>query len=200
MKKLLIICLALIVFLTSCDLSYFKDWGKTPDTEVGGEESNEEEKEEEKEPELPHSEMVALSDLINRDDVVYVEFQITFFMEGSILSRHTTDNVDGFLELFLNKNSDLQFVCDIEDVYDLYDEKMKVSFDLVKKNEYYVNYYLLDSDGHAIAGGVIYPDSTIGIIVYKPAHLPHYISSEASNTDVNTFIDYLSTLIEGEIL
>ncbi len=42
MKKLLIICLALIVFLTSCDLSYFKDWGKTPDTEVGGEEDKEE--------------------------------------------------------------------------------------------------------------------------------------------------------------
>ena len=43
MKKLLIICLALIVFLTSCDLSYFKNWGKTPDTEVGGEEGKEEE-------------------------------------------------------------------------------------------------------------------------------------------------------------
>ena len=187
MKKLLIICLALIVFLTSCDLSYFKDWGKTPDTEVDGEESNKEEKEEEKEPELPHSEMVALSDLINRDDVVKIVCDITYFWDDTIGEHYRLTEVDEFLYLFLDANADLQFITDIPEVYDLYDEQ----YEIVKESKFEIEdcilFYFSDCNKKVIAHGTIYANGLIDLIFENEV----YVSVAPSNTDTADLIKFL---------
>ena len=189
MKKLLIICLALIIFLTSCDLSYFKDWGKTPDTEVGGEESNEEEKEEEKEPELPHSEMVALSDLVNRDDVVKIVCDITYFWDDTIGEHYRLTEVDEFLDLFLDANADLKFITDIPDVYDLYDQQ----YEIVKESKYeiedYIIFYFFDCNGKVIACGDIYVNGLI--YLYAAPATEFCVSVAPSNTSTADLISFL---------
>ena len=181
MKKLLIICLALIVFLTSCDLSYFKDWEKTPDTEVGGEESNEEEKEEEKEPELPHSEMVALSNLINRNGIESISCTVTSYWDSTMGERYRLSDVDEFLDLFLDANADLKFITDIPDVYDLYDQQ----YEIVKESEYeiedYIIFYFFDCNGKVIACGDIYVNGLI--YLYAAPATEFCVSVAPSNTD-----------------
>jgi hypothetical protein len=184
MKKLLIICLALIVFLTSCDLSYFKDWGKTPDTEVGGEQSNEEEKK------LPQSEASTLSELINVEDVAYVEYSVTYQLDCSIPRPYCTDNVDSFFDILSDGSADMKFVTDIEGVHDLFDENFKNSWDVLATGEYYVIYYLLDNNNKAIASGTIYPDKQIGVTVHQTKVF--YFSASPSNVNLDLFIESIN--------
>ena len=188
MKKLLIICLALIVFLTSCDLSYFKDWGKTPDTEVGGEESKEEEKEEEKEPELPHSEMVALSDLINRDDVDIIVCDVTqYFITG--IERYRLSDVDEFLDLFLDANADLQCITDVPDVYDLFDEQIKILRESERSNDEFIYFDFFDCNNEMLITGTIYPNGMIGMYIKNVKN--SYVSIAPLNTNTADFINFL---------
>ena len=189
MKKLFIICLSFMLMLTSCDLDYITDWIKAPDTEDIDETENQEN------PKLPRSEAYTLSELVNKDDILYIEFQITFYLDSTqFANRHITYNIDGFFDLFFNKNSDLQFISNIDGVYDLYDEIKSASIDLLYDGEHYVNYTLFDTNGNFLADGTIYPDSMIEIYVFNSSPT-YFISTEPSSTDVNTFIDYLSTLI-----
>ena len=189
MKKLLIICLALIVFLTSCDLSYFKDWGKTPDTEVGGEESNEEEKEEEKEPELPHSDMVALSDLINRDDIANISCIVTSFWDSTMGEHYRLSDVDEFLDLFLDANADLQCITDVPEVYDLFDEQYEVFRKSQISNDELIYFDFLDRNGEVIVGGTICANGLIALNHYSTNEL--YISVAPSNTSTADLISFL---------
>ena len=188
MKKLLIICLALIIFLTSCDLSYFKDWEKTPDTEVGGEESNEEEKEEEKEPELPHSEMVALSDLINRDDVDMIVCDVTqYFITG--IERYRLSDVDEFLDLFLDANADLQCITDVPEVYDLFDEQIKILRESERSNDEFIYFDFFDCNNEMLITGTIYPNGMIGMYIKNVKN--SYVSIAPLNTNTADFINFL---------
>lgn len=191
MKKLLILCLMLSLLLTSCDLSFITKWGKTPETEIGDEEGKEEveeeKKEEEKEPELPHSEMVALSELINRDDVVKIVCDITYFWDSSTGEHYRLTDVDEFLDLFLDANADLQFITDIPEVYDLYDQQ----YELVKKAKYEIEdcilFYFSDCNKEVVACGNIYANGLIYLISANDV----YVSVSPMNTDTADLIDFL---------
>ncbi len=184
MKKLLIICLALIVFLTSCDLSYFKDWGKTPDTEIDSEEG----KEEEKDPELPHSEMVALSDLINRDGIDMIVCDITqYYISG--IERYRLSDVDEFLNLFLDANADLQCITDVPEVYDLFDEQYEVFRKSKISNDELIYFDFLDHNRKVIVGGTICANGLIALNYYSTNEL--YMSVAPSNTSTADLISFL---------
>ena len=185
MKKLFIICLALMVFLTSCDLNFLIESDITPDAEgkeeklpEGGEET------------LPKSEAVTLSEIINIDDIAYVEYVVTYWLDSAIPRPHLTDNVDSFLDILSDGNSDLHFITDIEEVYDLFDENFKNSWDVHRNGEYYVIYYLLDSNNKGIATGTIYPDKQIGLTVFETEVF--YFSESPSNVDLDSFIESIS--------
>ncbi len=125
--------------------------------------------------------MVALSDLINRDDVVEISCAITYFWDDTIGENYRLTDVDEFLDLFLDANADLQFITDIPDVYDLYDQQ----YEIVKESEYeiedYIIFYFFDCNGKVIACGDIYANGLIYLYVAPATEF--CVSVAPSNTD-----------------
>ena len=188
MKKLFIVCLSLILLLTSCDIDYINDWINPQDTEEIEEKKKNEEAEE---PELPRSEAYTLSELVNVDDIAYVEFTVDYYLSSSIPRPYITDNVDSFLSLLQNdESSDLQFIADIEDVYDLCNKLLYESFDFSRNGDCYVIYYLLDCEKHTIAHGTIYCNNYINVFVSETDTL--YCSESPANIDLESLIDSIN--------
>ena len=188
MKKLFIVCLSLILLLTSCDIDYINDWINPQDTEEIEEKKKNEEAEE---PELPRSEAYTLSELVNVDDIAYVQFTVDYYLSSSIPRPYITDNVDSFLSLLQNdESSDLQFIADIEDVYDLCNKLLYESFDFSRNGDCYVIYYLLDCEKHTIAHGTIYCNNYINVFVSETDTL--YCSESPANIDLESLIDSIN--------
>ena len=197
MKKILIICLAVIVFLTGCDISTLWE-GKTPDTETPNTETPETEtpktdieKFMEENPDLPMSETVTLGDRLHKEDVAYIQYGMTWFGLFGAAPLDTTYDVDGFFEYVIEKNLDKVMVTDIEG-YDAYDKIMDDSWELIRKGEIYVYIVYCDSEGKTVGTMSIYPDNTI--VYYGHDIYIDYVSVGKSEVDVNTFYE---AMLEG---
>ena len=140
---------------------------------------------------LPRSEAYTLSELVNVDDIAYVEFTVDYYLSSSVPRPYITDNVDSFLNLLQNdENSDLQFIADIEDVYDLCNKLLYESFDFSRNGDCYVIYYLLDCEKHTIAHGTIYCNNYINVFVSETDTL--YCSESPANIDLESLIDSIN--------
>ena len=140
-KKLFIICLALIISLTSCDLSFLGEKDKTP------------------EPELPMSETVTLAELINKEDVAYIKHRSRIFLCSNFLYA-TAYNVDDLFDLLIVPNLEKEFITDLADVHDQYDENYGNAFSYVKNSRYeYVEWYFYSESGKNIGILTLYPNN-----------------------------------------
>ena len=156
MKRLFVLCLVLVLSLTSCEIN-LPECGNNPDDD---------------ENKLPRSEAFAISQLINVEDVAYVEYRVDYWLSSSIPTPYLTDDVDSFFNLLDNENADAKFITDIEDTDDLFDEQFKAAWESLRMDEDgnlrladYVQYTLMNENKKTIALGNIYPNGTVGITV-----------------------------------
>ena len=111
MGKILILCLAVVILLTGCDMSAL--WGnktpdtETPDTETPGTETpkTEADKVREEYPDLPMSETITLGELIKKEDVVYINHTINNFHSPTFLQAISYD-IDKLFSILVDPNSD----------------------------------------------------------------------------------------------
>ena len=176
MKKILIICLAVIVFLTGCDISTLWE-GKTPDTETPNTETPETEtpkteadKVREEYPDLPMSETVTLGQLIKKEDVVYINHTINNFHSPTFLQAISYD-IDKLFSILVDPNSDKIFITDTVGVKDIYD----VKWDEARANQFsaddYVSWSFYGENGE------------IGVLtVYTSGFMKYYIPSKKPTT------------------
>lgn len=185
MKKLFILCLMLSLILTSCDLRDLIELEKTPETEANGD--NAQNDEQENQPKLPCSDLVLLSNLIKRGDVAKIECVVTSFWDSTTGKHYYLSDVDEFLNLFLDANADLQFITDIPDVYDLFDEQIAILRESELSDDELIYFDLLDCNDMVLATGTIYPNGMIGMYISNMKN--SYVSVSPLNTDIEDFIN-----------
>ena len=197
MRKILIIFLAVIVFLTGCDISTLWE-NKTPDTETPVIDTPETEtpktdieKFMEENPDLPMSETVTLGDRLHKEDVAYIQYGMTWFGLFGAAPLDTTYDVDGFFEYVIEKNLDKVMVTNIEGD-DAYDKIMDDSWELIRKGEIYVFIIFCNSKGYTVGTMSIYPDNAF-VYCGHDTYID-YVSVGKSEVDVNTFYE---AMLEG---
>ena len=179
MKKLFIICLALIISLTSCDLSLLGGKDKTP------------------EPELPMSETVTLAELINKEDVAYIKHKKTFHNDANNLTYITSHNVDELFAKVIEPNTDLEFIYDLEGD-DLFDQKWREAWDTIypkngKLGDKYIFWELFNSNGAWIGFLRIFSNSLVIYehLDYSSHKAEYYVSVNYANLDFDQLLEDL---------
>lgn len=193
MKRIIVLCLMTVLIFTSCDINLHK-WGDELDQD---------------ENKLPKSEALAISELINVEDVVYVEYRVTYHLSSSFPWPYCTDNVDSFFDLLDGQNADIKFITDIEDTDDLFDEQFEKAWNSLRMDEDgnlrladFVYYNLMDENGRWIATGTIYPNGAVGITVFDlndpDANSEFYVTEAPLCIDLDALVQYINESMEAE--
>ncbi len=175
MKKYIkiILCIALVFCLVSCDLSAILDHlkGTTENT------TN-----------TPSYKTVALKEFINKEDVFYIDYKETHYLDSSF-ARETIYDVDFIFELVINSNLELEFVVMEDDEEAYFSIADEVHYNYVVKGLPYAEFLFYNENGDLIGDLDIFPNNYIAYLDYS--RKINMISIVAADVDVNEVLDIL---------